>query len=79
MAAARVKIPAGEKITVSHGKLQVPDHPIVASLGGAGPGAAPCEEAPVRVLGHLGLPVVDRVLLARRILDPRCRHGASPR
>ena len=27
---ARVKIPAGEKITISHGKLQVPDHPIIA-------------------------------------------------
>ena len=25
--ASRVKIPAGEKITISHGKLQVPDHP----------------------------------------------------
>ncbi len=27
MAAARVKIPAGEKITISHGKLQVPGQP----------------------------------------------------
>ena len=27
---ASVKIPAGEKITITHGKLQVPDHPIVA-------------------------------------------------
>ena len=34
MAAARVKIPAGEKITIGHGKLQVPDHPIVAFIEG---------------------------------------------
>jgi isocitrate dehydrogenase len=38
MAAARVKIPAGEKITISHGKLQVPDHPIVAFIEGDGTG-----------------------------------------
>src|ERR1044071_7086016 len=38
MAAARVKVPAGEKITISHGKLQVPDHPIVAFIEGDGTG-----------------------------------------
>ena len=35
---ARVKIPAGEKITISHGKLQVPDHPIIAFIEGDGIG-----------------------------------------
>src|SRR4029453_13470377 len=35
---ARVKIPAGEKITISHGKLQVPDHPIIAFIEGGGVG-----------------------------------------
>src|SRR6202795_315844 len=35
---ARVKIPAGEKITISHGKLQVPDHPIIAFIEGDGVG-----------------------------------------
>src|SRR5574339_922593 len=38
MAAARVKIPAGEKISISHGKLQVPDHPIVPFIEGDGTG-----------------------------------------
>ena len=38
MAAARVKIPAGEKVTIGHGKLQVPDHPIVAFIEGDGTG-----------------------------------------
>src|SRR5713226_7434120 len=38
MAAARVTIPAGEKITITHGKLQVPDHPIVAFIEGDGIG-----------------------------------------
>ena len=38
MAAARVKIPAGEKITISHGKLQVPENPIVAFIEGDGVG-----------------------------------------
>ena len=35
---ARVKIPAGEKITISHGKLQVPDRPIIAFIEGDGVG-----------------------------------------
>ena len=34
----KVKIPAGEKITISHGKLSVPDHPIVAFIEGDGTG-----------------------------------------
>jgi isocitrate dehydrogenase len=33
-----VKIPAGEKITISHGKLQVPDTPIVPFIEGDGTG-----------------------------------------
>ena len=35
---SRVKIPAGEKITITHGKLQVPDHPIVPFIEGDGIG-----------------------------------------
>ncbi|HEX2481038.1 MAG TPA: NADP-dependent isocitrate dehydrogenase [Methylomirabilota bacterium] len=34
----RVRIPAGEKITLSHGKLQVPDRPIVPFIEGDGTG-----------------------------------------
>jgi isocitrate dehydrogenase len=34
----RVKIPAGEKISISHGKLQVPHHPIVPFIEGDGTG-----------------------------------------
>ena len=34
----RVKIPAGEKIALSHGKLQVPDHPVVPFIEGDGTG-----------------------------------------
>ena len=30
--AGRVKIPAGDKITIDHGKLQVPDGPIIDSM-----------------------------------------------
>ena len=36
--AGKVKIPAGEKVTISHGKLQVPDHPIIAFIEGDGVG-----------------------------------------
>src|SRR6266704_2344314 len=36
--ASRVNIPAGEKITISHGKLQVPDHPVIAFIEGDGTG-----------------------------------------
>jgi isocitrate dehydrogenase len=36
--AGRVKIPAGEKITIAHGKLQVPDTPIVPFIEGDGIG-----------------------------------------
>jgi isocitrate dehydrogenase len=35
---SHVKIPAGEKITISHGKLQVPDHPIIPFIEGDGTG-----------------------------------------
>jgi isocitrate dehydrogenase len=35
---SRVKIPAGEKVTISHGKLQVPDHPIIPFIEGDGTG-----------------------------------------
>src|SRR5260370_39417953 len=38
MQATREKNPAGEKITISHGKLQVPAHPIVAFIEGDGTG-----------------------------------------
>jgi isocitrate dehydrogenase len=34
----RVQIPAGEKITISHGKLQVPDTPIIPFIEGDGTG-----------------------------------------
>ena len=46
---ARVKIPAGEKITICHGKLQVPDHPIIAFIEGDGTGPD-IWQAAVRVL-----------------------------
>jgi len=47
--AGKVKIPAGEKITIGHGKLQVPDHPIVAFIEGDGTGPD-IWQASVRVL-----------------------------
>jgi isocitrate dehydrogenase len=36
--AGRVKIPAGEKITIAHGKLQVPDTPVIPFIEGDGTG-----------------------------------------
>jgi len=36
--AGKVTIPAGEKITIDHGKLRVPDHPIIAFIEGDGTG-----------------------------------------
>ncbi len=36
--AGKVRVPAGEKITIDHGKLRVPDHPIVAFIEGDGTG-----------------------------------------
>ncbi|MGH7263795.1 MAG: NADP-dependent isocitrate dehydrogenase [Candidatus Rokuibacteriota bacterium] len=36
--AGRVKIPAGEKVTIAHGKLQVPDTPIIPFIEGDGIG-----------------------------------------
>ncbi len=35
---ARVKIPAGERITLDHGKLHAPDHPIIPFIEGDGTG-----------------------------------------
>ncbi len=32
----KVKIPAGERVAISHGKLQVPDHPVIAFIEGDG-------------------------------------------
>jgi isocitrate dehydrogenase len=34
----KVKIPAGERIALDHGKLRVPDHPIIAFIEGDGTG-----------------------------------------
>jgi isocitrate dehydrogenase len=45
----RVKIPAGEKISISHGKLQVPHHPILPFIEGDGTGPD-IWKASVRVL-----------------------------
>src|SRR5512145_2270383 len=36
--AGKVTIPRGEKIIIEHGKLRVPDHPIVAFIEGDGTG-----------------------------------------
>src|SRR2546430_2562419 len=36
--AGRVKLPKGEKITIDHGKLRVPDNPIIAFIEGDGTG-----------------------------------------
>jgi len=36
--AGRVKVPAGEKVAIHGGKLQVPDHPIIAFIEGDGTG-----------------------------------------
>jgi isocitrate dehydrogenase len=34
----RVQIPAGDKVTIDHGKLRVPDHPIIGFIEGDGTG-----------------------------------------
>ncbi|MBI3625648.1 MAG: NADP-dependent isocitrate dehydrogenase, partial [Candidatus Rokubacteria bacterium] len=34
----KVGIPAGEKVTIQHGKLQVPDQPIIPFIEGDGTG-----------------------------------------
>src|SRR2546429_8834168 len=47
--AGKVKIPAGDKITIEHGKLRVPDHPIIAFIEGDGTGPD-IWQASVRVL-----------------------------
>ncbi len=36
--ASKVKIPTGQKITIEHGKLRVPDHPIIPFIEGDGTG-----------------------------------------
>jgi isocitrate dehydrogenase len=36
MAAKKVVIAPGEEVTIEHGKLRVPDHPIIAYIGGDG-------------------------------------------
>ena len=36
--AGKVKIPRGEKVTIDHGKLRVPDNPIIAFIEGDGTG-----------------------------------------
>ena len=47
--AGKVTVPKGEKITIEHGKLRVPDHPIVAFIEGDGTGPD-IWKAAVRVL-----------------------------
>ncbi|PYM23317.1 MAG: NADP-dependent isocitrate dehydrogenase, partial [Candidatus Rokuibacteriota bacterium] len=47
--AGKVKIPAGDKITIEHGKLRVPDRPIIAFIEGDGTGPD-IWKASVRVL-----------------------------
>ena len=57
----RVKIPAGERITISHGKLQVPDTPIIPFIEGDGTGPD-IWRAAVRVLDA----AVEQVSRGRR-------------
>ncbi|RLS54667.1 MAG: NADP-dependent isocitrate dehydrogenase, partial [Planctomycetota bacterium] len=38
MAYTHIKVPKGEKITITNGKLHVPDHPIVPFIEGDGTG-----------------------------------------
>jgi isocitrate dehydrogenase len=64
----RVKVPAGEKIAISHGKLQVPDHPIVPFIEGDGTGPD---------IWHASVRVLDAAVEQayggkRRIAWPRC-------
>jgi len=47
--ASMVKIPKGDKITIEHGKLRVPDHPIIGFIEGDGTGPD-IWKAAVRVL-----------------------------
>src|SRR5437867_2852903 len=47
--AGKVKIPAGDKITIEHGKLRVPDRPVIAFIEGDGIGPD-IWQASVRVL-----------------------------
>jgi isocitrate dehydrogenase len=36
--AGNIKIPAGDKIVIDHGTLQVPDRPVIAFIEGDGTG-----------------------------------------
>jgi isocitrate dehydrogenase len=36
--AGKIKIPAGDKIVIDHGTLQVPDRPVIAFIEGDGTG-----------------------------------------
>ncbi|MBI4628219.1 MAG: NADP-dependent isocitrate dehydrogenase, partial [Candidatus Rokubacteria bacterium] len=47
--AGKVKIPKGDKITIDHGKLRVPDNPVIAFIEGDGTGPD-IWQASVRVL-----------------------------
>ncbi len=47
--AGKIKIPAGDKIIIDHGKLRVPDHPVIAFIEGDGTGPD-IWKASVRVL-----------------------------
>lgn len=38
MAYTHIKVPKGDKITITNGKLHVPDHPIVPFIEGDGTG-----------------------------------------
>jgi isocitrate dehydrogenase len=40
MAAKKVVIPAGDKVTIEHGERRVPDYPIIAHIEGDGIGPA---------------------------------------
>lgn len=47
--AGKIKIPAGDKITIDHGNLRGPDHPVIAFIEGDGTGPD-IWKASVRVL-----------------------------
>jgi isocitrate dehydrogenase len=36
--AGKITVPAGDKVTIEHGKLRVPDHPVIAFIEGDGTG-----------------------------------------
>ena len=65
--AGKVKIAAGEKITIAHGKLQVPDHPIVAFIEGEGTGR--------EIWAACSALIFAAVII---VLTPLTRRGVSP-